>query len=177
MKNSIECRKRGLRLIPATTHPQSPRFPPSFLYSIVRHLRQKQEKYHREENRMKKWMLFLMVGVLLLPMVSAGEEVGFFTNPLRILTNEVLQFDFITRIIVFIFSSAVAVIGAIAWARSKVKRVGFVALAFGLLAFKWLLKVMDLFVSGGQFFPDHAENVIELISLALIAYAIFVKPK
>jgi hypothetical protein len=34
-----------------------------------------------------------------------------------------------------------------------------------------------LFVSTGQFFPDHAENVIELISLALIAYAIFAPRK
>ena len=126
---------------------------------------------------MRKWMLFLTIGLLLLPLVSANEFIGMFTEPLRILTNEAQQFDFITRIIVFIFSAAVAVIGAMAWARSRVKRVGVIALAFGLLAFKWLLKVMDLFVSGGQFFPDHAENVIELLSLALIAYAIFVKPR
>lgn len=126
---------------------------------------------------MKKWMLLVLAGMLLLPIASANEIIGFFTDPLREITNEALQFDFITRIIVFVFSAAVAVIGIMAWIRSKNKRVAFVALAFGLLAFKWALKVMDLFVSTGQFFPDHAENVIELISLALIAYTIFAKPK
>ncbi len=107
------------------------------------------------------------------PWVHAGWEVGAITNPLRVLANEAAQFDFITRIIVFLFSLAVGVVGIIAWKRNPNLRVKLVALAFGLLAFKWLLKVMDLYVSSGQFFPDHAENVIELISLALIAYAIF----
>lgn len=122
---------------------------------------------------MRRFILTLVTGLLLLPFVHANEFIGWFTEPLRLLTNEAAQFDFITRIVVFLFSLAVAVIGIIAWRRMKTPRVMWVALAFGLMAFKWLLKVMDLFVSTGQFFPDHAENVIELVSLALIAYAIF----
>lgn len=120
-----------------------------------------------------------VIGLLLLalPLVYAGEEVSWITDPLRTLTNEALQFDFFTRVIVFVFSAAVAVVGFLAWQRNPSARVKWIALAFGLLAFKWLLKVMDLFVSTGQFFPDHAENVMELVSLALIAYAIFVPSK
>ncbi len=118
-------------------------------------------------------MILLGMILLALPLVHAGYEIGAITDPLRALTNEALQFDFITRIIVFLFSISIALIGIMAWKRNPHPRIKWIALAFGLLAFKWLLKVMDLFVSSGQFFPDHAENVIELISLALIAYAIF----
>ncbi|MBM3282604.1 MAG: hypothetical protein FJY86_04700 [Candidatus Diapherotrites archaeon] len=64
-----------------------------------------------------------------------------------------------------------------AWQKNNQTRVKWIALAFVLFAFKWLLKVMDMFVSTGAFFPDHAENVMELISLALIAYAIFAPKK
>ena len=109
----------------------------------------------------------------IIPAVHANEWIGWFTEPLRLITNEALQFDIITRIIVLLFSVVVAFIGFLAWRKNSSSRVMIVALAFGIIAFKWLLKVMDLFVSSGQFFPDHAENVMELISLALIAYAIF----
>lgn len=126
-----------------------------------------------------KLPLLLGVGAALLafaPFVqAAGIEI--ITDPLRVLTNGVQGFDYLTRIIVFLFSSVVAVIGFMAWKRNPTARVKWVALAFGLLAFKWLLKVMDLFVSSGAFFPDHAENVIELASLALIAYALFAPRK
>ncbi|MEK6970319.1 MAG: hypothetical protein AABW68_01335 [archaeon] len=118
-------------------------------------------------------ILFLILILSIIPSVHAEGWVESITNPLRALTEEAQQFDFITRIIVLFFSAAVAIIGAVAWQRNRNPKIKYIALAFGLLAFKWVLKVMDLFVSTGQFFPDHAENVIELVSLALIAYAIF----
>ncbi len=126
---------------------------------------------------MRKPIVFLILLMALIPSVHAMGWVEVITNPLRVLTNEAAQFDFITRVIVFLFSLAVALIGIVAWRRNPNPKIKWIALAFGLLAFKWLLKVMDLFVSSGQFFPDHAENVIELASLALIAYAIFAPRK
>lgn len=120
-----------------------------------------------------------MIGILVLtaaPIVHAT-GIDIFTNPLRVITEEAAQFDFITRTIVFLFSAAVAIVGIAAWKRNPSPRVKWIAIAFGLFAFKWLLKVMDLFVSTGNFFPDHAENVVELASLALIAYAIFAPRK
>ena len=118
-------------------------------------------------------ILGIAVVLVVLFMVGQGYFIGSLTDPLRVLANSAQQFDFLTRIVVFIFALAVAVVAGMAWDRTQNKKIAFVALAFGLMAFKWLLKVMDLFVSSGQFFPDHAENVIELISLALIAYALF----
>jgi hypothetical protein len=126
---------------------------------------------------MRKTILFLILLMTFVPAVHAMGWVEVVTNPLRVLTNEAAQFDFLTRGIVLVFSLAVALIGIVAWRRNPNPKIKWIALAFGLLAFKWLLKVMDLFVSTGQFFPDHAENVIELISLALIAYAIFAPRK
>lgn len=118
-------------------------------------------------------ILGIAVVLVVLFVLGQGHLIGSITDPLRVLANSAQQFDFLTRIIVFIFALAVAIVAGMAWDRTQNKKIAFVALAFGLMAFKWLLKVMDLFVSTGQFFPDHAENVIELISLALIAYALF----
>ncbi|QQR92467.1 MAG: hypothetical protein IPJ89_04940 [Candidatus Iainarchaeum archaeon] len=118
-------------------------------------------------------ILGIAVVLVLVVIVGQGSLIGSITDPLRVLANSAQQFDFITRIIVFIFALAVAIVAGMAWDRTHNQKIAFVALAFGLMAFKWLLKVMDLFVSSGQFFPDHAENVIELVSLALIAYALF----
>ena len=122
---------------------------------------------------MKNIQLLILATFLVIPLVHANESVGLITNPLRWLAEEAGQFDFSIRIIVFLFSAAIAAIGFTAWRRTPNTRVKWIAIAFGLFAFKWLLKVMDMFVSSGAFFPDHAENVIELISLALIAYTIF----
>ena len=122
---------------------------------------------------MKKILGLLLAAALLIPSVYANEAIGQITGPLRWLTEEAGQFDYAIRIIVLLFSAAIAVIGYKAWQRTPNTRVKWIALAFGLLAFKWVLKVMDMLVSTGAFFPDHAENVIELASLALIAYAIF----
>ena len=123
------------------------------------------------------FFLILSLSLIGLPFVFAGPEVGAITDPLRQIANEAMQFDYITRIVVFVFSLAVAVVGILAWKRNPSPRVKYIALAFILFSFKWALKVMDLFVSTGSFFPDHAENVLELISLALIAYAIFMPRK
>lgn len=123
-----------------------------------------------------KYVMPVGIVVVLLALVfvfGQGYLIGSITDPLRALANEAQQFDFITRMIVFLFAIAVAIVAAAAWSRTRNEKIGLVAWAFGLLAFKWLLKVMDLFVSSGQFFPDHAENVIELVSLALLAYALF----
>lgn len=115
----------------------------------------------------------MILSFLALASMAHAAGIDIFTNPLRVITEEAAQFDFLTRIVVFLFSAAVAVVGIAAWKRNPSPRVKWIALAFVLFAFKWFLKVMDLFVSTGNFFPDHAENVMELISLALIAYAIF----
>lgn len=126
---------------------------------------------------MKKIHMIILMILLSLPLVHAGEEVSIITNPLRWLAEEAGELDYAIRIIVFLFSAAIAGIGFMAWKKSPQTRVKWIAIAFGLFAFKWLLKVMDMFVSSGSFFPDHAENVIELISLALIAFAIFAPRK
>ncbi len=118
-------------------------------------------------------ILTLLLGALVIPGVHASETVSLITNPLRWLAEEAGQFDYAIRTIVFLFSAAIAGIGIMAWKKSPNTRVKWIALAFGLFAFKWVLKVMDMFVSTGAFFPDHAENVMELASLALIAYTIF----
>lgn len=126
---------------------------------------------------LKKIHILFFTLMLVLPFVHAGEEVSIITNPLRWLAEEAGELDYAIRVIVLLFSTAIAVIGFKAWQKSPQTRVKWIALAFGIFAFKWVLKVMDMFVSTGAFFPDHAENVMELISLALIAFAIFAPKK
>ena len=46
--------------------------------------------------------------------------------------------------------------------KTPIKYGGIISGAFFLFAVKWLLKVLDLFLSPGTFLPDASENIFEL---------------
>ena len=124
---------------------------------------------------MKKLKLLLIPTILMFlsQLVSANHVWDF----LRPLTDAATTFDFITRIIVFILAVIIFIISIIAYKRSKTKRIALVAIAFFLFAFKWLVKIIDLFVSPGWFFGDASENIVELLILLFLAIAIFYRGK
>ena len=96
-------------------------------------------------------------------------------DPLRVLIKFSENIDIITRMIVFALTIAILVISFLAYQKNKSQRLFFVTLAFAFFAIKWALKVIDLFVSPGNFFSDPAENVAELFILAALFLAIFKK--
>jgi len=94
---------------------------------------------------------------------------------LRPITDQAIAIDFGTRILVFLLSMALLAISIMAFQRSKSNKFMFVTIAFLLFAAKWALKVVDMFISPGEFFHRAAENMFELGILASLFLAIFKK--
>jgi hypothetical protein len=74
-----------------------------------------------------------------------------------------------------VLSLALLALAMLAYKRSKSGKFLFVSLAFFFFALNWALKVIDLFVSPGEFFNRAAENVFNLIILVCLFIAIFKK--
>ena len=107
--------------------------------------------------------------------VSAETAVHQVLGPFRLLSELAANMDIITRFIVLLFSLAMLVVAGLAYKKTRSQRLMFVAVAFLLFAVKWLLKVVDLYLSPGTFFPDASENVFELFILLSLFLAIFRK--
>ncbi|MBN2067083.1 MAG: hypothetical protein JW744_01300 [Candidatus Diapherotrites archaeon] len=98
-----------------------------------------------------------------------------FWDFLRPLTQQAIEIDFYTRIIVFVLSAAMFAVSLLAFRKSKSRKLMFVSIAFFLFALKWAFKIADLFISPGEFFHRAAENLVELLILASLFIAIFKK--
>ncbi len=94
---------------------------------------------------------------------------------LRPLTDIANQTSPYIKIIVALFSIALFIVALLAYRKKPSKRLLFVALAFFFFAIKWLVKVIDIFISPGAFLADSSENVFELAILALLFFAIIKK--
>ena len=96
-------------------------------------------------------------------------------DPLRQISDTAAHNDFITRFLVLILSLAILFIAFKAYQKNKTERLKYVLIAFALFAVKWALKVLDIFVSPGNFFGDASENVFELLLLGSLFLALFRK--
>lgn len=92
---------------------------------------------------------------------------------LRPLAELASRYDFVLRPIVLLFSLSMLTLSLLAYRKKKTKRFAFIALAFLFFSIKWVLKVLDLFVSPGYFFSDASENVFELIIFVCLLLALF----
>jgi len=101
-------------------------------------------------------------------------DIATFLAPLREARAGASDFDIVTRVLVFLLSLALFFIALIAYQKSSSKKFLFVALAFFLFAFKWSLKVTNLFIPG-NLLTDPVENVFELFILGMLVVAIFKK--
>ncbi|MCX6799210.1 MAG: hypothetical protein NTW59_03900 [Candidatus Diapherotrites archaeon] len=98
-----------------------------------------------------------------------------FWDFLRPISDQAVAIDLVTRAIVLLLSLAMLAIALLAYRKSKSGKALFVSIAFALFAIKWVLKVVDLFVSPGEFFSRPAENAMELLILGSLFVAIFRK--
>lgn len=119
---------------------------------------------------LKKSFLFLFIALIPLAFAAPWDF-------LRPLTDVAYSFDSITKFLVFIFSLVLFFIAVKAYFKTKSRRFLLIGGAFSLFALKWLLKMLDLFLSPGTFLPDASENVFELFILVLLFVALFFKPK
>ena|GEM_PF-782678 len=85
------------------------------------------------------------------------------------------NFDFATRIIVFVLSVGIAAVALKAYSKTKSKKIMIVGFAFTFFALKWFFKILTLTVWPATYFTDPIENVFELIIIALLFIALFRK--
>jgi len=91
---------------------------------------------------------------------------------LRPLAGLAATYDAFLRPIVLLFSLFILVLALLAYRKKRTKRFAFKTLAFLFFSIKWMLKVLDLFVSPGYFFSDASENVFELIIFVFLLMAL-----
>ncbi|MFH1392030.1 MAG: hypothetical protein ABIH20_06980 [Candidatus Diapherotrites archaeon] len=96
-------------------------------------------------------------------------------DTLRPVAQFAVDIDVPVKMIVFLLSIAIFFISALAYQKSKSKRILLVAIAFFFFAFKWLVKLSDIFYSPGYFLSDSSENIFELIILISLLIALFYK--
>lgn len=94
---------------------------------------------------------------------------------LRPFSDAAMQFNPEIKLIVFLLALGMFVLSVSAYKKTNSRKFLFISAAFFLFALKWLLKVLDVFVSPGAFFPDSSENVFELLIFASLFLAIFRK--
>ncbi|HLC37087.1 MAG TPA: hypothetical protein VJK05_05800 [archaeon] len=116
---------------------------------------------------------FLGISILTAFSSNAFAQEAMPWDPLRNISEAAASLDFYTRLLVFLISLGIFAVSILAYNRNKGKKLFFVSIAFFLFSVKWLLKVLDLFISPGLFFSDPSENVFELLILASLALALF----
>ncbi len=94
---------------------------------------------------------------------------------LRPLAEAAVAIDPYIKIVVFLLAVGMLFLAASAYRKTSSKKFLFIAGAFSFFALKWLLKILDVFVSPGSFFSDSSENVFELLIFASLFLAVFRK--
>jgi hypothetical protein len=97
----------------------------------------------------------------------------YFWDFLRPFTVMAAELDPYIKIIVFLLVLGLFFISYLAYRKNKSKRLLFVSVAFALFAFKWLIKLVDIFISPGIFLADSSENIFELLILLSLFIALF----
>jgi hypothetical protein len=98
-----------------------------------------------------------------------------FWDFLRPLTGIAEALSLPVVLLVFIISIIIFAIALAAYMRKKSARLLFVAAAFFIFMAKWLLQLIDQFISPGLFFSIPAQGIVELIIMVLLLLAILKK--
>ncbi len=91
------------------------------------------------------------------------------------LTQVAWNMNLAAESLAMLLSFAILAISLLAYRKTHSKRLLLVTAAFFLFALKWVLKVIDQFISPGFFFGRASEAVVELAILGILFYAIFKK--
>ncbi|MCX6802285.1 MAG: hypothetical protein NT067_04200 [Candidatus Diapherotrites archaeon] len=79
----------------------------------------------------------------------------------------------LTTWIVFLLAAVLMFLSVTAWLRKKEKRFLFVALAFVFFFLKWLLALLDIYLSPGRFFSWAGGTIVELLIFLCLFLALF----
>ena len=118
---------------------------------------------------MKKYLL--PVFLLLNSFVVFAQDYAW--EALRPISDVAKDIDLPIKFIVFLLALAIFIVSVLAYQKSKSKRLLLVSLAFLLFSLKWLVKIIDIFYSPGEFLADSSENIFELGILLSLLVALF----
>lgn len=96
-------------------------------------------------------------------------------DPLRILDQYAVGFDTYITPLVLIVSLVLLAVSISAYKKNSTKRFLLISTAFLFFSAKWLLRLLDFFVSPGNFFSIAAQDVFELVILFALFFALFQK--
>ena len=116
--------------------------------------------------------LGMLVSLVLLAGIALAEE-SHVWDSLRPISDFASGIDLPVKVIVFLLTAGIFAISLLAYFKSKSKRILLVSIAFLFFALKWLVKIIDLFYSPGNFLSDSSESVFELGIIAFLFVAIF----
>ena len=117
----------------------------------------------------------LLPAFLLLNSLSVFAEETHAWDALRPVSDLAQGIDLPVKILVLLLAFSIFIISALAYSKSKSKRILLVSFAFLLFSLKWLVKILDLFYSPGDFLSDSSENVFELGIMLSLLIALFYK--
>jgi len=122
---------------------------------------------------MKRWLMSVFL-VLISAQVFAQ---SYMWDVLRPATDFASEIDVPVKVVVFLLSAGIFAISFLAYNKSESKRLLLVSVAFFLFSMKWLVKLIDIFVSPGYFLADSSENLFELGILLSLLVALFYTKK
>ncbi len=96
-------------------------------------------------------------------------------DPLRIFDQYAVSFDTYITPLVLVVSLILLAVSIRAYQKNSTKRFLLITIAFAFFAAKWLLRLLDLFISPGNFFSIAAQDVFELMILFALFFALFQK--
>jgi hypothetical protein len=118
-------------------------------------------------------MKFSYVFLLLVLFSSIVFAEGYFWDVLRPATELAKQFEVPITYLLFLVSLVVFIISFLGWRKSKSTRILLISLAFFLFVLKWLIEIVDIYFSPGNFLGDASAKVFDFGIMFLIFVAIF----
>ncbi len=118
-------------------------------------------------------MKFSCVFLLLILFSSVVFAEGYFWDSLRPVTELAKQFEIPITYLLFLVSLVVFVISFFGWRKSKSTRILLISFAFFLFVLKWLIEIIDIYFSPGNFLGYASAKVFDFAIMFLIFIAIF----
>ncbi|MCR4369106.1 MAG: hypothetical protein NUV67_04335 [archaeon] len=114
-----------------------------------------------------------IIGLALVANASIVFAQDYAWDVLRPFSEFAAAIDMPVKFIVLLLALSIFVISLLAYNKTRSKRLLLVSIAFFLFSTKWIVKILDLYVSPGAFLSDSSENIFELGIMFSLLIALF----
>ncbi|VVC00074.1 Uncharacterised protein [uncultured archaeon] len=124
----------------------------------------------------RSWKLVLAAASLFMlfaPLFAFADNNEKAWDVLRPVSELAKQFDPVVQWFLLTLSVAILAISVLAYRKSKSRRIALISFAFFIFSLKAVLKVLDLYVSTGNFFSASANDVADFLIMLSLFVAVF----